>query len=98
MNEFEKQMLAMMQAMKADIAGIKGEIAEMKADIQRLDQKVDAGFAELREADRVIAEGITKITDELGENQMMLTKRIDTTDSVVSRLLFDVAVLKQKVG
>ena len=91
MNEFEKQMLQMMQELKADIQNLQQGQEEIKERLDRLEAKVDDNFA-------TVIDGVATIAEGLGDEQVKQTKRTDTVESVVSRILFDVAALKQKVG
>lgn len=103
--EFEKQMLAMMQEMKASLGSLESKVDRLEQRMDSLENKVDsleqrmeAGFAELREADAAIIEGVSKIVDKLGDQQYATAEKVNAVEAVVSGLVFDVALLKRKVG
>ena len=45
-----------------------------------------------------VIDGVATITDRLGNEQMNQTKRLDEFVGVVSRSLYDIDILKNKVG
>ena len=98
MNEFEKQMIAMLQKinddiseLKQDVSGLKQGQEEIKGRLDKLEAKVDDNFA-------TVIDGVATIAEALGDEQMNQTKRMDVVEGVVSRSLYDIAALKQKVG
>lgn len=95
MTEFEKQMLAMMQELKASMGSLEMKVDSLEKRMDALEAKMEAGFAELREADAVIIEGIGKIEDK---HRYATTERAKAVEAVVTDLVFDVALLKRKVG
>ena len=112
MTEFEKQMLAMMQELKASMGSLEKKMGSLETKVDSLETKVDslekrmdaleikteAGFAELREADAVITEGVAKLVDKLGDEQYATAEKVNAVEAVVTDLVFDVALLKRKVG
>ena len=105
MTEFEKQMMAMLQKINDEISGLKQDVSGLKQDVSglkqgqeeikerlgRLEAKVDDNFA-------TVVDGVATIAEALGDEQINQTKRMDVVEGVVSRSLFDIAALKQKVG
>ena len=91
MNEFEKQIMAMLQKINDDISGLKQGQEEIKGRLDKLEAKVDDNFA-------TVIDGVATIAEALGDEQMNQTKRMDVVEGVVSRSLYDIAALKQKVG
>ena len=105
MTEFEKQMLAMMQDLKNGMDSLEKKVDSLDSRMDSLEKKVDsletrmeAGFAELRAADAAIIEGVSKVIDKLGDEQYATAEKVNAVEAVVSGLVFDVALLKRKVG
>lgn len=98
MNEFEKQLLAMLQEIKEDVSGLKEDVSGLKQGQAEIKERLNALEAKVEDNFTTVIDGVATITDKLGDEQQNHSKRMDTVEGVVSRLLFDVAALKQKVG
>ena len=76
MTEFEKQMLAMMQDIKTDVAGIKEDVAMLKED-----------FAMLKEDVAMLKEDVAGLKEEVRR----LDQKSDTVDRKVDRNFDEIA-------
>ena len=112
MTEFEKQMLSMMQDVKTEIEALHKAQEETNQRLNGLDQRMDGLDQRLEKLERrvddlteevranhaVVMEGFDTVVAAIGDQQMKDHKRLNETVDVVSRLCYDVEVLKRKVG
>ena len=66
--------------------------------LEKLERRVDDLTEEVRANHAVVMEGFDTVVAAIGDQQMKDHKRLNETVDVVSRLCYDVEVLKRKVG
>ena len=66
--------------------------------LEKLERRVDDLTEEVRANHAVVMEGFDTVVAVIGDQQMKDHKRLNETVDVVSRLCYDVEVLKRKVG